>query len=272
MRDRISRKRGSWLVPALALSLFLPGHVEAQGAGSTLSPPEKRPGGQAPSSAKVAAPIDLSGYWVTIITQDWRWRMVTPAKGDYAGVPITAEAKRVADTWDPAKDESSGAICKSYGAPGLMHAPTRLHITWQDDNTLKVDTDYGMQTRLLHFGNWKGRGTASLQGDSAAEWETPRTGRGRGDRVPPPQFGDLRVITNHLSGGYLRKNGVPYSTNAVMTEYWDLFKEPNGDQRIMLSMRVADPEYLTTPWVTVLQFKKESSDAKWDPSPCSAKW
>ena len=271
MTGRISWKSCSGLVAALGLSLVLTGPVEAQ-----------RATGQTPPLAKAAAPIDLTGYWVTIITQDWRWRMVTPAKGDYAGVPITAEAKRVADTWDPAKDESSGAICKSYGAPGLMHAPTRLHITWQDDNTLKVETDYGMQTRLLHFGNWKGRGSASLQGDSFAEWETPpHADRGRGDpepdagradRVPPPQFGDLKVITNHLSGGYLRKNGVPYSANAVMTEYWDLFKEPNGDQRIMLSMRVADPEYLTTPWVTVLQFKKESSDAKWDPSSCSVKW
>lgn len=167
------------------------------------------------------APIDLTGYWVTIITQDWRWRMVTPAKGDCAGVPITAEGKRVADTWDPAKDEASGAACKSYGAPGLMHAPTRLHISWQDDNTLKVEADYGMQTRLLHFGKWKGGGPASLQGDSVAEWETPHTGRGRGDpeassgrkdRVQPPPFGDLKVITNHLSGGYLRKNGVTRDT------------------------------------------------------------
>jgi hypothetical protein len=80
------------------------------------------------------------------------------------------------------------------------------------------------------------------------------------------------VITDHLAAGYLRKNGVPYSANAVMTEYWDLFKEPNGDQRIMLAMRVADPVYLTTPWVTVLQFKKEPDNSKWDPSPCNPKW
>jgi len=270
MSGGICRKCSSWFVGALALALILPLRMKAQQAG-----------GQTAIPAKAAAPIDLTGYWVTIITQDWRWRMVTPAKGDYAGVPITAEAKRVADTWDPARDETSGAICKSYGAPGLMHAPTRLHITWQDDNTLKVDTDYGMQTRLLHFGKWKGGGATSLQGDSVAEWETPHVGRGRGDptaftggpeRIQAQQFGDLRVITNHFSGGYLRKNGVPYSTNAVMTEYWDLFKEPNGDQRIMLSMRVVDPEYLIVPWLTVLQFKKEPGNAKWDPSPCSTKW
>jgi len=63
----------------LALALFLPGHVGAQ-QGSVKTRP----------TAKAAAPIDLTGYWVTVITQDRRWRMLTPARGDYAGVPITA--------------------------------------------------------------------------------------------------------------------------------------------------------------------------------------
>ncbi len=271
MRGEITRA-WDWRAAALfAFALILPRQTGAQ-----------QPVGQTPPTARASAPIDLTGYWVAVITQDWRWRMVTPAKGDYAGVPITAKAKTVADTWDPAKDEASGAACKSYGAPGLMRAPTRLHITWQDDNTLKIETDYGMQTRLLHFGDWKGQASASLQGDSLATWELPRVGLGRPnpnsepDARPggpgTPRFGDLKVTTNHFSGGYLRKNGVPYSPNAVFTEYWDLFKEPSGDQRIMLSTRVVDPEYLSAPWLTVLQFKKESGAAKWDPTPCSAKW
>src|SRR5437660_115998 len=111
-------------------------------------------GAQAQTSAKASAPIDLTGYWVAEVTEDWRWRMVTPAKGDYLSIPINPAAEKVADAWDPAKDDAAGEQCKSYGAPGLMRAPTRLNITWQDDNTLKVQTDYGTQTRLLHFGNW----------------------------------------------------------------------------------------------------------------------
>lgn len=243
-------------VVAIAFSLATPGRIQAQAA-------QTRP------AARAAAPIDLTGYWVAVIIQDWRWRMVTPAKGDYAGVPITAAAKRVGDTWNPAKDQAAGEQCKSYGAPGLMRSPTRLHITWEDDNTLKVETDYGMQTRLLHFGNWKAPGgPATWQGDSLAEWETPRGGRG-GDA---PKSGALKVTTTHLRPGYLRKNGVPYSANAVFLEYWDLFKEANGDQRIMIANRVTDPEYLSTPWVTALAFKKEANNAKWDPTPCSATW
>ena len=221
-------------------------------------------------SARSTAPIDLTGYWVTIITPDWRERMVTPAKGNYIGVPITVAAQKVADMWDPAKDEAAGQQCKAYGAPALMATPTRLHIGWQDDNTLKVETDYGMQTRLLHFGNWKAPdGEATLQGDSRATWELASGGRGQDQAA---KFGNLRVATAHIRPGYLRKNGIPYSSNIRMTEYWDLFKDPSGGQRIMITQQLEDPEYLWRPWISTFNFKKESDSAKWDPKPCSATW
>src|SRR5213593_487065 len=139
-------------------------------------------------SAKAEAPVDLTGYWVSIITEDWRWRMVTPAKGDYASVPINLAAKNVADTWDPAKDEAAGEQCRSYGAPAIMRIPERVHITWQDDQTLKVETDAGQQTRLFHFGDWKPSTNvaATWQGDSVAVWEIAggagARGAGRGAR------------------------------------------------------------------------------------------
>ena len=218
-------------------------------------------------SSKAAAPIDLTGYWVSVVTQDWRWRMVTPAKGDYESVPITLEAKKVGDAWDPAKDEAAGEQCKSYGAPALMAVPTRLHITWQDEKTLQVETDAGMQRRRFHFDNWKSQDRAATwQGDSIAEWETARPAR---DVVP--KSGSLKVVTTHLRPGYLRKNGVPYSTNTVLTEYWDLTTERNRDQWITITSSVEDPQYLRQPWVTALHFKKEPDGAKWDPTPCSAR-
>ena len=77
--------------------------------------------------------------------------MITPRKGDYQPVPMTPEARKVADAWDPAADEAAGNQCKAYGAAALMRLAARFHITWQDDNTLRVDSDYGTQTRLLHF-------------------------------------------------------------------------------------------------------------------------
>lgn len=232
---------------------------------------------------KAAAPIDLTGYWVAVVTEDWRWRMVTPAKGDYASVPITLAAKTVADMWDPAKDEAAGEQCKSYGAPALMRVPGRLHITWQDDSTLKVEMDAGMQTRLLHFGDWKAPEGSSWQGASVANWETPRLPPGAANAAAqtpptPAKSGDLMVVTNHLRPGYLRKNGLPYSSNAVLTEYWDLMTERllsaahNGEQWIVITTKVEDPEYLQIPWITTLHFRREPGGAKWDPQPCSARW
>src|SRR5579864_1168996 len=126
--------------------------------------------GVPPPNPKVAAPFDLTGYWVSIVTEDWRYRMVTPAKGDYLSVPITMESKKVADAWDPAKDEAAGEQCKSYGAAGIMRLPERVHVTWQDDNTLKLETDAGTQTRLLRFGAQPADAAGSLMGEAAAQW------------------------------------------------------------------------------------------------------
>src|ERR1700733_8882061 len=141
-----------------------PGQAAGQGAA--------RGRGQAPQTPQAAAPIDLTGWWVSIITEDWRWRMVTPAKGDYASVPISNEGRRVADTWDPAKDEREGNACKAYGAAAIMRVPGRAHITWQDENTLKIETDAGTQTRLLHFGDAQPpAGDQGWQGYSAGTGE-----------------------------------------------------------------------------------------------------
>src|SRR5579872_7477892 len=98
-----------------------------------------------PANAKDAAPFDLTGYWVSVITQNWRLRMVTPPKGDYMGIPMTPASKQIADAWDPAKDEAAGKQCKYYGAATIMTLPGRLHITWQDDDTLRVEIDSGTQ-------------------------------------------------------------------------------------------------------------------------------
>jgi len=114
--------------------------------------------GAAPQTPRAAAAVDLTGYWVAVVTEDWRYRMVTPAQGDYQGVPLTPAARKIADSWDPAKEAASGDLCKAYGAPAILRVPGRLHITWQDDTTLKLETDAGQQTRLFHFGNWKSPG------------------------------------------------------------------------------------------------------------------
>ena len=247
-----------------ALSLALVPDVYSQGRGGRGGPPAGPP-----PTPKAAAPIDLTGYWVSVVTEDWRFRMVTPPKGDTQSVPLNAEGLKITNDWDPAEDEAAGEQCKYYGAPAIMRNPGMLHITWQDDNTLRIETDAGTQTRVLHFGNWKAPGAeASWQGDSIADWETPRFGRGG----PPPKSGNLKVVTTHLRPGYLRKNGVPYSANTTLTEYYDLIQGVDGNPWLVVTAMVDDPAFLRMTFITSSNFKKQADGSGWDPSPCSARW
>jgi hypothetical protein len=215
-------------------------------------------------SARDRAPIDLTGYWVSYVTENWRYRMVTPAKGEYRRIPSSRAALPLIDAWDPAADARAGQQCKSYGAGNIMSVPGRLHITWQDAETLKIETDAGMQTRLLQFSPktsaTAGATARSWQGESTATWE------------PAAGGGDLRVFTRNLNPGYLRKNGVPYSEQATVTENFDLAPLANGGQLLLVNTVVEDPIYLNGPYVVSPHFKKEPDGSKWDPTPCSASW
>jgi hypothetical protein len=238
-------------------------------------PPRGGRGGP-PRSPEAAAPIDLTGYWVSIVDEDWRYRMVVPPAGDYMGVPMNAASKQVADAWDPAKDEAAGEQCKAFGAPAILRQPEHLHFTWQDERTLRLETDAGKQTRLFHFGDWKApSGPPTLQGDSVAMWEVRGGGRGApppDPNAPPQGKGSLKVMTTHLKAGYLRKNGVPYSENAELTEYYDMIKEANGDLMLVVTIVTTDPKYLREPFIITSHFKKQADDSGWNPTACSTKW
>jgi hypothetical protein len=159
-----------------------------------------------------------------------------------------------------------------------MREPGRLRISWQDDNTLKVETDAGMQTRVFHFGGAApASGMPQWQGHSIARWEQPQRATA-GSGIPlglAPRAGtqgrSLEVRTTQIRPGYLRKNGVPFGANVVLTEYFDLFKEPNGTEWFVVTSIVQDPQYLNTPWVTTSHFKKEADPSKWNPTPCAVK-
>jgi hypothetical protein len=239
--------------------------VHAQGRGRAGGPPQ---------TARAAAPIDLSGYWVSVVTEDWRYRMVTPAKGDYQGIPMTPAAVKVADAWNPEADEAAALQCKSYGAGIIMRVPGRLRIAWQDDETLRIETDAGTQTRELRFAPGTPASTGrSWQGDSVAQWQVPRGSRGRAGASPsPPRNGSLKVVTTNLRAGYLRKNGVPYSENATLTEYYSLARLRSDYEVLVVTAVVEDPAFLTQPFIVSSQFKKQRDAAGWDPTPCSATW
>jgi hypothetical protein len=241
----------------LALS-FVP-EARAQRGGRGAAPP-----------APTGPLIDLTGYWVSLITDDWRYRMLTPPKGNVDFLPINAEGRRVAETWDPARDEAAGEQCRGYGAVGVMRLPGRLHITWENDTTLRLDTDTGTQTRRFHVGGSQAPsgGEPTWQGYSAAQWERPGGALGRGQQG----VGQLKVVTKGMRPGYLRKNGIPYSQNAVLTEYFvRLTDGTDGTEYLAVTAFLEDPQYLFQPYIRTVQFKKLPNQAGWNPTPCSAR-
>jgi hypothetical protein len=235
-----------------------------------------------PPAPRAMAPFDLSGYWVSVVTEDWRWRMITPAKGDYSSVPLNAAAQRLADAWDPKKDEAAGEQCRSYGAAAVMRVPGRIHIEWENDATIRVDTEAGTQSRVFRFSQRPPGAAGSAppsasdnvaptwQGQSVALWETGGRGGAFG-AGPAPRATGLKVVTTHMRPGYLRRNGVPYSGDAVLTEYYTVMpKEENGDTWLIVTTVVHDPQYLIGRFITSTHFKKLPDGRAWHSTPCRA--
>lgn len=260
-------------VPVIALALTLMAATSAAAQGQRAA--ELGPAAGVPTTLRAAAPIDLTGTWVSVVTEDWRWRMMTPARYDYAAVPLNAQGRQVADNWDPKADAAEGLQCKVYGAASIMRMPGRLNITWLDDNAFQVQVDAGTQTRALRYGGKPASGERTWQGQSSAIWElpvssTPGAGGGRGGRGGRMPSGALKVLTTNMRAGYLRMNGVPYSEQAVLTEYFVRTTAPNGDQWLVVTSIVDDPTYLNEPFVTSTHFKKEPDNSKFAPTPCVA--
>lgn len=252
---RSLQSRAVLLLLLAAAVVAIPASAYAQRGG--------RAGG-APPTGQASAALELTGYWVSVISEDWKYRMVTPKAGVFDAIPLSAEGRKVGMAWDPARDQASGENCRAYGAGGLMRMPTRLNISWENPNTLKVDTDAGTQTRRFHFGAPPAAGERSWQGQSVAVWESAAAGRG-GERR-----GNLKVVTNNLRPGYLRRNGAPYSDQATVTEFWDVNTLPNGDRWLTITTQVDDPRYLTRSYITTSDFKKLPDATGWNPGACDA--
>ena len=255
----ISARIACLLHSALCILLACAATVHAQPGGRGRGGPAQTP--------RDAAALDLTGYWVSVITEDWKYRMVTPKSGVFDSLPLNAEGRTVGAAWDPAKDAAAGEACKAYTAANVMRLPGRLHITWRDASTLQIDTDAGTQTRVIRFGTTPPpTAEPSWQGSSVGQWElAPAAGRGAA------RLGNLKVVTTNLRAGYVRKNGAPHSDKAVVTEYFDINTIANGDQWLTVTTRVEDPVYFTRPYITTTDFKKLPDAAGWTPTACSAK-
>ena len=78
----------------------------------------------------------------------------------------------------------------------------------------------------------------------------------------------LTVVTREMTSGYIRKNGVPYSSDAILTEYFDIIPVSPGEAYLTVLASVDDPQYLTEPYYKTHIFKKVPDGSGWDPTPC----
>ena len=252
-----------------AFFLLIPGALLAQGGGRGAGGGGQRGGpGGPPQSAKAAAPVDLTGYWVSIVTEDWIERMSpdSPPSG-------TGGARGLGSGRGQAAPPPNGEQCRAYAAGGSLRVPTRLDITWADDNTLKIQMDAGNQTRLLHFSPTTPAPTEkSLQGYSVATWETGAAARGGGRGGPggpgaapaAPRWGSLNVATTNMASGYLLSSRAAYSDNATLTEYFSRHSDFGVDYFTVTAQIVDGP----VTRVTSSTFKKEPNGSKFSPGPC----
>jgi hypothetical protein len=259
------------------------------------NPEAPKPQEEKPPTPQSWAQFDPTGYWVSVVTEDWRYRMITAPKGDAGSVPVNEDALKASKEWDVAKDTQAGNQCKAFGAAGIVRQPGRLHITWADEKTLRIEFEAGTQTRLLHFTGYPypmgftGGETPvqlrrfeapneapSLQGYSVAAWKKYFDGRGfagmgtgGGMGIPMTgQSGALMSITTRLLPGYLQSNGVPYSEDTVLTEYINRLKLPHDQDWLVITSVVEDPKYLYEPYITSTNFKREADGKNWHPTPC----
>jgi len=279
-------KKLALILPAALLAASLPATLAAQGRGGRGGPP--------PPPAKMAAPDDFTGYWTAVITEDWHQRMLTAEKGDFgagapgavvlpgerpagSNIPFNAAGRKAANAWDPAKDDAEGNQCRAYGAPGILRQPTHLHITWQDDNTLKMEADFGTQTRLFHFAPPAAMGAPAAKlappAGEAASWQgfSMATFKTMGGKEGYEKGGSMSAVTTNLKPGYYYKNGMPYTGNAVLTEHFRVIDIPDSGRWLSFSSMVVDPEYLNVPYIVTYQFKKLADGSKWSPTPCTSK-
>ena len=252
--------RAVWLAVVWAAAGYGVVSVCSVGAQPPPPPPDQRP-------ARDRAPIDLTGQWVAVITEDWRWRMVTPPVGDSASIPLNPKGVAATKAWNFEKDRAEGGFCKAYGPPGVIRQPTRLRIDWQDADTLRLQFDAGNQTRVLHFAPQAAR-TRTLQGDSTAKWARQTQSRGVFAADTPKSGGSLQVLTTNMTAGYLRPNGVPYGENATVKEYFNTFTSTDVGTWLIVTTVVVDPDYLTTDLIMSTQFKKEPNRSHWNPRAC----
>ncbi len=194
------------------------------------------------AAGPAGAQVDIAGEWASEFSEDQPERIPGPDVGDYFGLPLNDAGRLKADTWQASIQTLPERQCIPHPSPYSLRGPTNLRISADVDPVTQETVRYtiygtfGRATRLVWM---DGRPHPSPLAPHS--WAGFSTGTWEGHR--------LRIVTTHIKLGYLRRNGVPYSDLATMTEY--LWR--HGDRLVIVTL-VEDPVYLTEPFVRTTDF------------------
>lgn len=207
------------------------------------------------SAAQALAQLNLVGYWNPIFHEDFEERIPGPAMGDYLGLPISDAARLRAESWDASLLTVPEHQCKPHPSTYGFRGVGMLRI-WEDrdektQQLVKLDTHIAWQAQ--HREIWMdGRPHPSEY--ARHTWQGFSTGRFEGDV--------LVVETTHLKAAWIRRNGLPLSDRATMTDRF--YRHGDLLTHVMI---VEDPVYLTEPLVKTNGFELVPNGTM-DPYPC----
>jgi glyoxylase-like metal-dependent hydrolase (beta-lactamase superfamily II) len=194
------------------------------------------------SAVPASAQIDFSGEWAPRFWEDQPERVPGPEFGDYLGIPISEAARRRADTWDASIQTLPEWQCRPHSADYIWRGPSNLRISKEVDPVSREITAFHAEwlrsvDRAIYLD-----GRPHPPADALHTWAGFSTARWDGDM--------LTVTVTHLKEGYLRRNGLPRSDKATLTEHWIR----NGDLLTVMTI-VNDPVYLTEPFVRTTDYE-----------------
>ena len=192
--------------------------------------------------ASAFAQTDLSGSWGVRFHEDQLERAPGPELGDYLGLPSSDGARQWALSWDPSRLTLPEHQCQVHVSPYIYRGPLQLRI-WEDRDprsqkllAIKNYISTYEQTRTI----WMD-GRPHPPEFAAHTWEGFSTGKFEGDM--------LTVTTTHIKQGWVRRNGLPESDKATLTEHF--FRHGNILTHVVY---LTDPVYLTEPLVKTQNF------------------
>lgn len=193
-----------------------------------------------PSMAR--AQTDLSGNWGPRYHEDFPERIPGPELVNYLGLPINEAARQWALSWDPSRLTLEEHQCQVHVSPYIYRGPLQLRIWEERDRqtqaliAIKNYISTYEQTRTI----WMD-GRPHPADYAAHTWQGFSTGKWEGDM--------LTVTTTHIKQGWIRRNGLPESDRATLTEHFIR----HGNYLTHISV-VTDPVYLTEPLIKSQNF------------------